>query len=100
MQYFDPRPITLSIEWNTREKSLIKQIQAIDDTVRKQDLDRQRLLSVEKGLKSVRLELDRAAGAWTWVLMKPKIQSASSKSMISLINFSTDQSQMYFMFVL
>ena len=100
MQYFDPRPITLSIEWKAREKTLIKQIQAIDDTVRKQDLDRQRLLSVEKGLKSVRLELDRAAGAWTWVLMKQNNQSASSNSMISLINFSTYQSQMYFMFVL
>jgi hypothetical protein len=100
MQYFDPRPITLSIEWKAREKTLIRQIQALEDTVRKQDLDRQRLLSVEKGLKSVRLELDRAAGAWTWVLMKQTIQSASSKGMISLINFSTDQFQMYFMFVL
>ena len=90
MQYFDPRPITLSIEWKAREKTLIRQIQALEDTVRKQDLDRQRLLSVEKGLKSVRLELDRAAGAWTWVLMKQKIQFASSKSIISLINFSSE----------
>ena len=46
---------------------MTKEIRALEKKVSQEDVDRQRLLSMEKSLKAVRLELDRAHGGWTWV---------------------------------
>lgn len=61
------RPSPIELQWEAKQKEYIAELTTLQDSVKKVDMNRQRLLEIEMGVKGLRSELDRAAGAWTWV---------------------------------